>query len=97
MARKPRDAGTQPASFTYADVVAMKAMAAGNANEGQQKRALDWIINQACRRYAWPYEADPRETDVNLGRMRVGMSIIDLVNMPGEAMDKLRKSNDRAE
>tara|TARA_Y100000114_G_C11498766_1_gene203357 strand:- start:123 stop:407 length:285 start_codon:yes stop_codon:yes gene_type:complete len=93
MARKPREAGTAPAQITYADVMAMKALAAGTANEGQQKRALDWIINQACRRYAWPYEADPRETDINLGRMRVGMSIIDLVEMPGSAMEKLRNEN----
>lgn len=95
MSRKPRDAGTVPAAFTYADVVAIKAVAAGNANEGQQKRALDWIINQACRRYEWPYEDSQRETDINLGRMRVGMSITDLVNMPGEAMEKLR--NDRSD
>lgn len=31
-----------------ADTMAIKALAAGKANDGQQKRALDWILYSVC-------------------------------------------------
>jgi hypothetical protein len=34
----------KPAPYDEADTYAIKALAAGVANEGQQKRALKWII-----------------------------------------------------
>lgn len=95
MARKPVAAPVAPAKITYADVMSVKALAAGVATDRQQQIALKWIIEEACNRYGWPYETDPRATDINLGRMRVGMSILDLVNMPHDLAAKLKgKTND---
>ena len=84
-----------PARADYPDVMAVRAVAKGEATPDQQKRALDWIINEACGRYNWSFTAGQRETDVNLGRQRVGISITDIVNMPAKAVDKLRTDHER--
>ena len=37
-----------PAEYDQAVTGAIKALAAGNANDAQQKRALDWIVFTLC-------------------------------------------------
>lgn len=37
-----------PAKLERGDVMAIKALAAGNANEGQQKRAIECILIDMC-------------------------------------------------
>ena len=69
-----------PASYEKADTAAVKALAAGNANEGQQKRALDWIINTVCGTYDLSFrpgglEGD-RATAFAEGRKFVGQQIV---------------------
>ena len=44
-----------PAEYDQAITGAIKALAAGNANDAQQKRALDWIIYTLCGTYDQPY------------------------------------------
>lgn len=38
-----------PAKWTEADVLAIRACIAGKGSEDQQRRAMDWIMAQACR------------------------------------------------
>jgi hypothetical protein len=38
-----------PAPYSKDVLMAIRACAAGNANEGQQQLALEWIILEACR------------------------------------------------
>jgi len=64
--------------YTKADVLALRSLRAGKANEGQQKEALDYIIRVLCGTYDFPYRPDSRLTDIALGRMRVGQDIIHL-------------------
>ena len=66
----------QPPEADAADVSALQALARGEAGPDQQKRALKWIIEQACETYEWPYRPDQRATDVSLGRMFVGKMIV---------------------
>lgn len=64
-----------------ADIYAIKALAAGSANEGQQKRALAWILNKAAGIQRDPFqENNARLTDYMTGRQSVGRMILDLVN-----------------
>lgn len=69
-----------PAPYDKADVIAIRACLAGNANEGQQKRAMDWIITKAANTYDLPYREDSeggdRATAFASGRAFVGMQIV---------------------
>lgn len=67
--------------YTLADVTALQAVARGDAETEQQKRALDWIINEACGTYMWAYKQQPRETEVALGRQLVGQTIVGLLKL----------------
>lgn len=74
-----------PAKYEDADIYAIRALAAGTANEGQQKRALDWIINRAAMTYDQPFRPGgaegARETDFAAGRMFVGQQIVKLTKL----------------
>src|SRR3990167_7718515 len=77
----PQPHGSEPAGFTSTDVTALQALASGTANDGQQKRALDWILKSACGLPVWPYRADERETCVALGRQLVGQQIMGVLKV----------------
>lgn len=73
--------GSEPAAFDTGDVAAMQALRTGTANDGQQARALDWILNAACGLSQWPYRESQRETDIALGRHFVGQQIVGLLKV----------------
>jgi hypothetical protein len=65
--------------------MAIKALATGTANAGQQKRALDWIITKACGTYDMSFRpgADgERETAFAEGKRHVGLQIVKHINGP---------------
>lgn len=45
-----------PAKWTEADVLAIRACIAGKASEEQQRRAMDWIMAQACKVHDLSYQ-----------------------------------------
>ena len=94
MARPLKPAAVLPAStpapFALADADAMRALGTGTADEAQQKRALKWIIEQACATYQWPYRDSARETDVALGRAFAGQQIVGLMKVD---IANLRRQN----
>lgn len=94
--RKPRDPAWKPVDYTLPEIAAIKALSRGEANEDQQKRALDWIIRLAAGTYDEPYRSDAdggdRETTFALGRAFVGRQVVKLVNMPEKIVAELRKS-----
>lgn len=65
-----------PAPYDEATTGAIKALAAGNANEGQQQRALKWIIETLCGTYDLSFRPDDRETVFAEGKRFVGMQIV---------------------
>lgn len=67
--------------YTLPDVIALQALARGDAEPEQQKRALEWIINEACGTYTWAFKQQPRETEVALGRQLVGQTIVGLLKL----------------
>lgn len=80
--------GSEPAPFLSADAGAIQALASGTANEGQQKRALKWIMESACALPHWAYRADQRETDIALGRHFVGQQIAGLLKVNISQLNK---------
>lgn len=80
-----------PAAYVEADVLAIRACIAGTANEGQQKRAMDWIISQASRYYDLSYRpGDPGATNFHEGRRYVGAQIVKMTRP--ETLDAARKT-----
>ena len=70
-----------PAGYDMADVTALQAMAAGEADEIQQKRILAWIINQAAGTYEFHFYPTERDTSFALGRCFVGQQIVKLLKI----------------
>lgn len=69
-----------PPDFDAQDAAAIQALASGTADSGQQRRALDWIINFAAITYDMSYRPDnlggDRASCFAEGRRYVGNSII---------------------
>jgi hypothetical protein len=69
-----------PAPYDKDILMAVRAVIAGKANEGQQQTAMDWIINQASNYYDLSYrsggEDGRRATDFHEGRRFVGAQIV---------------------
>lgn len=87
MSKKPVHQPWFPAPYDPdgADTMAIKAVASGTANAGQQKRALDWIINAVCATYDLsfrPGESGDRETAFAEGKRHVGLQIVKHINGP---------------
>lgn len=74
-----------PAHYELADAKAFQMLAAGEATPEQQKRALDWIINQCARTYDQPFrpggEDGRRNTDFACGMAFVGQQIVKLIKV----------------
>lgn len=61
--------------------MALKALAAGNAHEEQQKIALNWIIRDLCGTYDLSYRPNDRDTVFAEGRRFVGLRLIEEINI----------------
>lgn len=80
--RKPGARPHSPSPCSSYDVYALKALMTGTANESQQKRALDWILNQCCGVPDNTYYPDSeRDTIFASGKRFVGLEIVALINM----------------
>lgn len=72
-----------PAKYSRLDAYAIKAVANGTATEGQQQRAMQWIIQAAAMTYDETFV--PGQPDVSgflAGRRSVGLQIVKLINIP---------------
>lgn len=74
-------AACKPSKWDLPDASALQALARGNADEAQQKRALDWIIKNACGTYDLDYRPDAREHAFVSGRRFVGLEIVQLLHI----------------
>jgi len=80
MAKAP--AQLAPPSWNLADAQALKALARGEANADQQRRALKWIVEGACLTYDLSFHPESdRLTSLAEGRRFVGTQIVKLVNI----------------
>jgi hypothetical protein len=75
----------QPAQFEDADVYAVQALFTGTANDGQQKRAVKWILEEACKVKDLPWVAGglegQRATDFANGRKFAGHQILKMIEL----------------
>lgn len=76
-----------PPEYTKTIALAVQAVASGNATEGQQKMAMEWIVKVAAATYDEPFR--PGQPDVltyMLGRRSVGLAIVKLINLKTELL-----------
>ena len=86
MAKKPARLPWHPAPYDEAISAAIKALAAGNANEGQQQRALNWIVHTLCGTYDQPYRPESeRDTVFACAKMFVGQQIVKQMKIESSA------------
>lgn len=71
-----------PAKWDIADVSALQALEQGKATPEQQKRAIMWIVNNACLTYDF---CDQPESDrlsaIYDGRRFAGLQIVKLIKL----------------
>lgn len=83
-----------PAPYDPADANAIKALVVGTADEFQQKRAVNWIVNVLCGTYDLSIRGDDaggdRGTTFAEGKRFVGLQIVKLININP---DKLRSKD----
>jgi hypothetical protein len=85
MAKKPTPIPPYtPPTYQKADCTALIALSQGTANEFQQKRILELLVNRLCETYGLSYrpggaEAD-RDTAFAEGKRFVGTQIVKLIN-----------------
>ena len=87
MASKPQPKRERwaPALYERADIIAIQALATGTASEGQQKRALDWIVFHAAGTYDDQFVSGrDDERCFLLGRRNVGLQIVKLMKLKPE-------------
>lgn len=84
--RPPTRLSWHPAPYDEAISAAIKALATGNANEGQQQRALNWIVHTLCGTYDQPYRPDSeRDTVFACAKMFVGQQIVKQMKIESRA------------
>ena len=71
----------EPAAFDESIVAAMQAISTGTATAWQQKKALEWIINNASMAHVLPYRENDRDTSFACGRSFVGQQIIGVLRL----------------
>jgi hypothetical protein len=93
--RKLRDPAWKPVDYTHADVMALKALARGEATPDQQRSAVAWMIGSAGT-YDLSFRSDvdggDRETAFAEGKRFMGLQLVKLINMPEKLVAKLRET-----
>lgn len=80
-----------PPKYEIADVEAFQALQRGDASEHLQRRALDWIINNAAATYDLSFSpTDDRLTSFAEGRRFVGLQVVKLLALD---TNKLRRAD----
>lgn len=81
----------QPVKYQPADATAIRMLFEGTADSAMQKRALKWIIEEACGTYQQSFIPDDdgrRNTDFMLGRIFAGQQIVKMTKLNANALIK---------
>lgn len=86
-----------PTKWELADAAAIQAVARGEANPEQQRRAIAWVVEQCAGYYDVSFRPGPggdRETAFAEGKRWVGAQVVKLTKV---ALSKLRGDNQGGE
>lgn len=72
----------KPPAYIKADLFAFQALEKGIATEHQQKRVLDYIVNNICQTYDLEYRASSdRDSCIASGKRLVGLLIVKMLKI----------------
>jgi hypothetical protein len=81
-----------PPEYDETVLYSIRALADGQASDGQQKLAFEWIMRSACALNSWAFCAGgddgQRSTDLLLGRQMVGHVLYDMLQP--KALERLQ-------
>jgi hypothetical protein len=89
MAKPDKNSPWLPPKYELPDLTAIQALARGEANADQQKRAMKWIVEQGCATYQPSYRVGPdgeRNTVFAEGRRSVGLQIVSMLHINASAL-----------
>lgn len=80
---KPPKSALEPPKYLTAELLSLKALAAGVATSDQQQTALRYIVFDLCGTYDWPYRPGPNHDEMllQLGKQFVGKRIVHMVDV----------------
>lgn len=85
MAKPKAPVPWEPAAFEKHHAIAIKALAAGTADEWQQKRAMEWILNTVCDLHGLSFRPEDaggeRWTAFAEGKRYVALQICKMINI----------------
>lgn len=82
--------------WEVADAAALQALEKGTASEDQQKRALAFIINKACRTYEASYSpVRDHDTSFAEGRRFSGLQIVKMLKLNVPALSRTEAQRKR--
>lgn len=80
--KKPASAPWKPTEWEPADVAAIQALVRGDASPEQQRRAVDYIINDIAGTYDMSYRPDSERDSVFAeGKRFVGLQIVKAIKL----------------
>lgn len=65
----------KPAAYDKEVLYAFRALFDGKANDGQQKRAMEWLLFNACHIGVLSFASSDRESAFNEGERHIGLQI----------------------
>ncbi|TCL70644.1 hypothetical protein [Rhizobium sp. BK251] len=65
----------KPAAYDKEVLYAFRALFDGKASDGQQKRAMEWLLFNACHIGTLSYAANERDSAFNEGERHIGLQI----------------------
>lgn len=80
---------TLPAAYDEEILYAFRALFEGKANDGQQRRAVEWLVYNACHVGLLSFSADDRETAFMEGQRSIALQILKL--REPEALDRIKR------
>lgn len=73
-------------------VESFQAIEAGNANDTQQKKALEWLLNDLCKTYDMSYRpGDQMATAFAEGRRAVGLEVVTMLKVNTSRLRQLEE------
>lgn len=66
---------TAPAAYDREVLYAFRALFDGKANDGQQKRAMEWLLLNACHIGTSSFSATDRDTAFLEGQRSIGLQV----------------------
>lgn len=79
-----------PPAYGLGDISAIQALSNGTADAAQQKRALKWIIYQACCTYDLSYRpGTPDEVAFAEGKRFVGLQLVKALHLNTAVLKQL--------